>query len=169
MKKTLIALALMSIAGTAAAAKTVQVQADVFSGKEHVKTYTAVVEDGKPVEIKDKEILAHIGGKPTKTVETGIAPVAPQADGQPSEPGFVLTMTPIVLPEGKILVAATYTLTTLETKKISYDGVERDEPITRIKSIGTQMLVGKESSKIPDQFSTRNGDLIVSFSAKEIL
>jgi hypothetical protein len=168
MKKTLIALALMSVAGTAAAAKTVQVQADVFSGKEHLKTFTAVVEDGKPVEIRDKEILAHFGGMPS-AVETGNTPVTPQVDGQASELGFILKMTPVVLPEGKILVDAAYTLTTLGTKTINYDGVEREEPVTRVKSMGTRMLVEKEPSKIPDQFSVRNGDLIVTFSAKEIL
>jgi hypothetical protein len=55
MKKTMIALALFSIAGTAAA-KDFEVQADAYKGKEFVKTYKAIVAEGATTEIKDREV-----------------------------------------------------------------------------------------------------------------
>jgi type II secretory pathway component GspD/PulD (secretin) len=167
MKKTLIALALMSMAGTAAA-NNIQVRADVFSGKEHVKTITAVVEAGKPVEINDKDVLAHFGSAPSSSAVASAPSVENQAEETAQEPGFILKMTPRVLSDGRILVDAAYSLTTLKTEKILRDGVEKEEPVTHIKSMSTQVLVGKDPGTLPDEFSPRAGDLIVTFSAKEI-
>ncbi|MBJ2215793.1 MULTISPECIES: hypothetical protein [Pseudomonas] len=167
MKKTLIALALVSIAGTAAA-NNIQVQADVFSGKEHVKTLTAVVEAGKPVEINDKDVLAHFGSVPSSSAVAGTPSGEHQSEETAQEPGFILKMTPRVLPDGKILVDAAYSLTTLTTEKILRGDVEKEEPVTHIKSVSTQVLVGKDPVSIPDEFSPRAGDLMVTFSAKEI-
>lgn len=168
MKKTLIALALMSIAGTAAA-KNVKVQADVYSGKEIVGTYTAVVADRSPAEFKDKELLTRLGGKPVTAAEAR----NPQADLQPEEQnqdlGLALKMTPYVLEDGRIIIDAAYTLNTLERSKVLHDGVMTEEPVTRVKSIGTQLIVGKDTPKLPDEFSTRIGELAVTFSAQEIL
>lgn len=167
MKTTLIALALMSMAGTAAA-NNIQVQADVFSGKEHVKTITAVVEAGKPVEINDKDVLAHFGSAPSSSAVAGAPSVEHQSEETAQEPGFILKMTPRVLSDGRILVDVAYSLTTLKTEKVLRDGVEKEEPVTHIKSTSTQVLVGKDPAMIPDEFSPRAGDLIVTFSAKEI-
>ena len=168
MKKTLIALALMSIAGTAAA-KNVKVQADVYSGKELVGTYTAVVADRSPAEFKDKELLTHLGDHPMTAAEAS----NPQADLQPDEQnedlGLTLKMTPWVLEDGRIVIDAAYTLTTVEAVKVPHDGVVKEEPHTHVKSIETQLIVGKDTPKLPDEFSTKIGELAVTFSAQEIL
>lgn len=166
MKKTLIALALMSMAGTAAA-NSVQLRADVFSGREFVKSFSAVVENGKPVEIQDKDLLGHFGSAPAGA-EAGNHPAANQAEDQTPEPGFSLKMTPRVLGDGQVLLDAAYTLTTQETSTILSDGVEKEEPVTRIRSTQTQVLVDKYKTIPPDQISIKNGELIVTFSAVEI-
>jgi hypothetical protein len=166
MKKTLIALALMSMAGTASA-KSVQVQADVFSGREYVKSFTAVVEDGKPIEIQDKELLGHFGRAPVVT-EAGKHPATLTNEAQTPEPGFTLKMTPLVLGDGQVLLDAAYSLTTLEAKMVLSDGVEKEEPVTHIRSIQTQVLVDKYKTIPPDQLSIKSGELIVTFSAIEI-
>lgn len=168
MKKTLIALALMSIAGTAAA-KNVKVQADVYLGNELVGTYTAVVADGLPAAFKDKELLSRLGSKTVTTPEAATHPEDIQLEAQNPDLGFALKMTPRVLADGKILMDAAYTLTTLEGSKVSHDGVMKVEPVTRIRSSETQVIVGKDAPKFPDNFSSRIGDVIVNFSAHEIL
>lgn len=168
MKKTLIALALMTIAGTAAA-KSVEVQADVYSGKEFVKTYKAVVPDGASTEIKDKEVAAHFGSKPAPSAEARTSTGDPRPDEQNPELGLSLKMTPHVLPDGQILMDAAYSLTTEGTSKVLRDGVENEEPVTRFKSTTTSFLVNKEAVKQPDSFTPHLGDLIISFSAKEVL
>lgn len=166
MKKALIALALMSMAGTAAA-KNIQVQADVFSGREFVKSFTAVVEDGKPFEIEDKEMLGHFGSAPA-VAEAGKHLAAPKVEDETPEPGFKLKMTPRVLGDGQVLMDAAYSLTTLEAKKILSDGLVKEEPVTHIRSISTQVLVDKYKTTPPDQLSIKSGELIVTFSAVEI-
>lgn len=166
MQKTLIALALMSMAGTAAA-NSVQLRADVFSGREYVKSFSAVVENGKPVEIQDKELLGHFGSAPAGA-EAGKHPATNQAEDQTPEPGFSLKMTPRVLGDGQVLLDAAYSLTTQETKTILSDGVEKEQPVTRIRSTKAQVLVDKYKTTPPDQISIQNGELIVTFSAVEI-
>lgn len=163
MKKTLIALALMSIAGTAAA-KTFEVQADVYSGKEFVKTYKAVVADGASTEFKDKEVATRFGSDPVASTE--VKP--PSVTGQSAEPGLSLKMTPRSLSSGKTLIDAAYTLTTAGTITVMHNGVETVEPVTHIRSSGSQVVVNETMGK-PGEFSSQLGPLVISFSAKEVL
>ncbi|MDF9778768.1 hypothetical protein [Pseudomonas baetica] len=163
MKKTLIALALMSIAGTAAA-KNIEVQADVYSGKEFVKTYKAVVAEGASTEFKDKDVATRFESKPVPSTDAK----TPSAAEQSAETGLSLKMTPRVLSSGKILIDAAYTLTTAGTAKVMHDGVEKEEPVTRIRSSGSQVVVNETAGK-PGEFSSQLGPLVITFSAKEVL
>ena len=168
MKKTMIALALMSIAGTAAA-KSIEVQADVYSGKEFVKTYKAVVENGVSTEFNDKEVASHFGSKPVPAAKADTVAAEHQPDEQNREPGLSLKMTPHLLPDGKILMEAAYSITTVEIKKVLHDGVEKEEPVTRFRSIGTEFFARKETVNLPAAFDVRLNELAISFSAKEVL
>ncbi|MGF6282179.1 hypothetical protein ABH908_000336 [Pseudomonas frederiksbergensis] len=167
MKKTMIALALMSIAGTAAA--NIEMQADVYSGKELVRTYKAVVAEGVSTEIKDKEVAVKFGSKPSPSPEAN----APSADLQTEEPtpelGLSLKMTPRKLADGRILIDSAYSITTAMAGMVVHDGVEKEEPITHIRSVETQLVVDEKPGNWPTAFNPRPGELVINFSAKEVL
>lgn len=117
--------------------------------------------------MKDKP-WSPFGSKSVALTEAKTASAPGQSAEQTAEPGLSLKMTPRVLSSGKILIDAAYTLTTAGTAKVVHDGVEKEEPVTRIRSSGSQVVVNETAGK-PGEFSSQLGDLVITFSAKEVL
>ncbi|MGE8067081.1 hypothetical protein [Pseudomonas sp. NPDC089569] len=168
MKKTLIALALMSVAGIATA-KTIEVQADVYSGKEFVKTYKAVVAEGASAEFKDKEVASHFWTKAAPSAESTSSSANHQNDEGNPEPGLTLKMTPRVLEDGQILMDAACSLTTAETAKVMHGDIEMVEPVSHVKSFETQLIASDKTGTPPAQIGFARGELVITFSAREVL
>lgn len=141
MKKILLCIALGGIASTASA-QSVKIEMEYYVGDEPVRTYSVIVEDRQAVEVQDKEIRQYRELTEAGLSKTGRGSGEPHYETKNLDLGLSLKLKPIVLTDGRILLDAGYSRTSLlGMKKERVNGFLTDSPQTRLFEGSTQIIL----------------------------
>ncbi|MPQ71496.1 hypothetical protein [Pseudomonas sp. MWU12-2323] len=142
MKKTLIALALLSLAGTASAAEDILVQADVYRGSERIYMISDVVDAGTTADLHKTQSIKYMSAPSAPSDREAGGTSEWKAEEKTLVVGFEAKVTPRLLENGKISINTDYKYTTLtEMKSEKVNGVLVDYPKTHVLSGQSQQIV----------------------------
>ncbi|MGF6282178.1 hypothetical protein ABH908_000337 [Pseudomonas frederiksbergensis] len=142
MKKTMIALALMSIAATASATDEILVQVEMYRGTERLHLVADVVESGETADMQDKHLYGY-GERPSLNELRLGAMKSPKAEEKSLVLGLEAHVTPRLQPDGRILVDTDVKYTGLkDAKHDGGDSAQGKAPSTQIQVAAFQQVVG---------------------------